>query len=189
MQNPAAVLLFPLPDALDERLASQVVAGLPFFAQLALNNVLSRDTGMIHAWQPQRVEAEHALSEHDDILHGVIQHVTDVKGTRHVGRGHRDHKGGTVRRGFRAKIPFRFPPPIPSAFHFLWVIRFRNFDLHRFLLSSSRRTWETMSGTTSQATLSMASFVILRTTRSAMRSISSSETGAAAASCWEGLNS
>ena len=58
----AAGLVLPLPDPLDERLAAEVVAGLALLGQLALDDVLGGDAGVVHAGQPQRLVALHALA-------------------------------------------------------------------------------------------------------------------------------
>ena len=58
----AAVLGLPLPDPLDERLAAQVVPGQALLGELALDHVLGGDAGVVHAGQPQRVVALHALA-------------------------------------------------------------------------------------------------------------------------------
>ena len=55
----AAGLLLPLPDALDERLAAEVVAGLALLGELALDDVLGGDAGVVHAGQPERLVALH----------------------------------------------------------------------------------------------------------------------------------
>ena len=51
----------PLPDALDEGVAAEVVAGLAVGGQLPLDHHLGRDAGMVGARLPQRVAAAHAL--------------------------------------------------------------------------------------------------------------------------------
>src|SRR5207249_11637536 len=60
-QDSRLILVFPLPDALDQFLAAQVVTTLVFlFAEPALHDRLRTDAGMIRAGNPQRVVALHA---------------------------------------------------------------------------------------------------------------------------------
>ena len=67
-----AVFVFPVPDALEELLAAQVVAGQALLgAQLFLHADLGGDAGMVGAGQPQGAVALHALEADQDILgHG-----------------------------------------------------------------------------------------------------------------------
>ena len=52
VQDAAAVGLAPLPYALDERLAAELMAVEAFLGELALDHVLGRDTGVVGAGQP-----------------------------------------------------------------------------------------------------------------------------------------
>ena len=54
-EDPAAGLLLPLPDPLDERLAAEVVPGQALLGELALDDVLGGDAGVVHAGQPERL--------------------------------------------------------------------------------------------------------------------------------------
>ena len=60
------VLLFPFPDAADQLLAAQIVAGLALlFAQTPFDNGLRGDAGVVRAGHPQRVEALHPFAAND----------------------------------------------------------------------------------------------------------------------------
>ncbi len=52
-EDPAARLFLPLPDPVDEGLAAEVVAREAFLGQLALDDVLRRDSRVVHAGQPR----------------------------------------------------------------------------------------------------------------------------------------
>ncbi len=68
-----ARLLLPLPDAADERLAPHGVAvGLLPLHQLALDNHLGGDAGVIGAGLPQHVAPAHTLEAHEDVLQGIV---------------------------------------------------------------------------------------------------------------------
>lgn len=51
----AAGLVLPLPDALDEGLTAQVVAGLALLAELALDDVLGGDAYVVHTRLVERL--------------------------------------------------------------------------------------------------------------------------------------
>ncbi len=78
----AAGLGLPLPDALDERLAAEVVAGLALLGQLALDDVLGGDAGVVHAGQPQRLVALHAPAAGQGVDERVLEGVAQVQATR-----------------------------------------------------------------------------------------------------------
>ncbi len=72
LQNDAAIVLLPVPDARDERLAAHVAAVLAFGSELALHHQLGGDAGVIGARQPQRAQPLHALPANDDVDLGVL---------------------------------------------------------------------------------------------------------------------
>src|SRR5438876_10606847 len=59
--NRAAVMLLPLPHALDEFLAPKFATLLAFTGQLALDHHLRRDASMVRSRQPQSREPAHAV--------------------------------------------------------------------------------------------------------------------------------
>ena len=106
LQDDAAVMLLPVPHALDECLAAQVATVLALGGELALHHELRGNAGMIGARQPQRRQAAHALPADDDVDLGVLQHVAHVEVAGHVGRRQRDRKSflrGTRGRRFDMK--------------------------------------------------------------------------------------
>ena len=69
LDDAAAVLFLPRPDALEELLAAEVIAGLALLdAQLLLDLDLGGDAGVVRAGQPQGAVALHALVARQDIL-------------------------------------------------------------------------------------------------------------------------
>ena len=78
----AAGLVLPLPDALDERLAAQVVAGLALLGELPLDHVLRGDAGVVHAGLPQRLVALHALAAGEGVDERVLEGVARGAGCR-----------------------------------------------------------------------------------------------------------
>ena len=84
-------MVLPVPDALDECFAAEVVAGFVFvFFEATFDNGLSCDPGVVGSRHPQRVEALHSLHANDDVLQSVVQRVTQVQGTGYVGRRNDD---------------------------------------------------------------------------------------------------
>ena len=82
-----------LPDALDERLAADVVARDALGGEFALDKRVDGDGGVVDAGQPQRVVAEHAVPAHQCVLDGDGERVADVQLTGQVGRRHDDGEG------------------------------------------------------------------------------------------------
>ena len=90
-EDAAAVLGLPLPDALHERLAAEVVAGQAVLGELALDHVLGRDAGVVHARQPERAVALHPAPPDDGVAQRVVERVADVQRAGDVRR--REHDG------------------------------------------------------------------------------------------------
>ena len=63
-----AALGLPLPDALDELLAAEVVAALAFALELPLDDDLRRDAGVIDPGRPERVVPAHAVPAREHVL-------------------------------------------------------------------------------------------------------------------------
>ena len=78
---------FPLPDALDELLASERFPGKSLGHQLFLDDVLCGDPGMVGSWEPQCVPSLHATPADQDVLQGMVQGVTDMERSRDIRRG------------------------------------------------------------------------------------------------------
>ena len=68
LHNPAAVLLLPLPDPLQELLPAQVIAGQALLPELLLHLDLGGDAGVVIAREPQSAVALHPLKPGQDIL-------------------------------------------------------------------------------------------------------------------------
>ena len=96
LKNPAARLLFPLPDPLDELLAAEVLAGQPLFLELALHHHLRCDAGVVDAWNPEGVEALHSLVAAEDVLEGRPASMPHVQRAGDVGRRNRQRVRGSM---------------------------------------------------------------------------------------------
>ena len=96
LDDPCARLGLPLPDAVDEGLAPEVVPGLAVLCDLALHHHLGGDAGVVGPGQPQDVLAFDAVVARQQVLEGVVERVPEMERARHVRR--RDHHGEHVAR-------------------------------------------------------------------------------------------
>ena len=104
LEDDAAVLLLPRPDVLEERLAAQRFAVDALLFQLPLDDVLGRDAGVVHAGNPERLEAAHPLVAREEVLDRVLERVAHVEPAGHVRRRHGDHERGRPALGHRVRV-------------------------------------------------------------------------------------
>ena len=148
VHNGVALLLLPLPDLLDERLAAQVVARLVQLAlELLLDDHLGGDAGVVEARKPARLVAEHAVPARQRVLYGAHERVAEMQRARHVRRRHGDHellarfalrlrKVDVGRLGLEeARL---LPPRVPGRLHVTRAIGVRE-RAHRVLLLARLR--------------------------------------------------
>ncbi len=82
---------FPRPDAADELLAAELAAvRLLALHELALDNHLRGDAGVVRSRLPQHVAAAHALEADEHILQCVVQRVAHVERAGDVRRRNDD---------------------------------------------------------------------------------------------------
>ena len=74
----AAELFLPVPDALEELLAAELVTVRALFAQSPLDLRLRRDARMVAARNPDRVVALHAVIADQDVLQRVVERMAHV---------------------------------------------------------------------------------------------------------------
>src|SRR5690606_27416700 len=84
-----ARLFFPLPHALHECLAPDVATVFALGIELAFDDHLRRDAGVVRAWLPERIAPVHAMKARQRIHERVLKRMTHVQRPRHVRR--RDH--------------------------------------------------------------------------------------------------
>jgi hypothetical protein len=86
-QDARFVLVLPLPDAINQSVAAQVVSCFLFlFEKPPLDHRLSGDTRVIRTRHPQRVEALHPLHADEDVLQRVIERVAKMQRAGYVWR-------------------------------------------------------------------------------------------------------
>ena len=83
----------PLPDALLELFAAQVVAVGSLLGQQALDDPLGSDAGVVFAGEPQGVVAAHTPPAGEGVLDGGGEGMAQVEFAGDVGRGHDDDEG------------------------------------------------------------------------------------------------
>jgi len=94
LDDAAAVLVLPGPDLFEERLAAEVVTRLVLVTlQLALDDGLGGNAGVVDSGQPQRRLTAHAVGARQQVLERDEQRVAHVQRARDVGRRHHDHIG------------------------------------------------------------------------------------------------
>ena len=126
VDNDVAVLVFEIPDALEELVAPEVAAAHALrLAHLALDPRLRGDAGVVGAGQPQHFLAILPRTAGEDVLQSVVQDVAEVQDAGDIRRRNDDRipvlHGGRI--GFEA---FSIDPGrIPFGFDGLGFIGFR----------------------------------------------------------------
>ena len=115
MNNRSAVLLLPLPDALNKRLAPEILTALTLLAERLLDDVLSRDAGMVGTGEPKRILTLHTAPPDENILNRLVKRVTHMKNTRHVRRRNYNGIALAIAR-LLMKITVLLPKRIPLCF-------------------------------------------------------------------------
>src|SRR5487761_2036944 len=126
--NIALVLLNPLPDPLDERLAAHLVAILALFRDGLLDDGLRGDARVIFAGNPERFIAEHPMIANHDVFECRGDGMAQMQRARHIGRRHADDEWTPVRvlTGTRAEIALTLPPLVEALLDHLWLIGLGN---------------------------------------------------------------
>ncbi len=133
-EDATAVLLLPLPGPLDERLTADVVPRLTLFGELLLDLVLGGDTGVVHARQPQRLEALHPLAAGEGVHQRDLEGVAQVEGAGDVGRWDDDgvRRLLTLRVGF--EVTTLYPALVQLPLYIGRRVRGRQFGVAGWLL-------------------------------------------------------
>ena len=126
LDDAVAVFLLPRPDALEELLTAEVIAGQALlFAQVFLDLDLRGDAGVVGAGQPQRLVALHPLEAGQDILQRAVERVAHVQLAGDIRRRHDDREGLLVgvRLGLEAVVVH--PHLVDAGLHISRLIHFR----------------------------------------------------------------
>ena len=126
LNDAIAVLLFPRPDALQKRVAPEIVAGQALFlAQHLLDLDLRGNAGMVRAGHPQGGIALHTLIAREDVLQRCVERVAHVQLTRNIRGRHDNGKRLFVRIGFAGKIAAAHPHVINLFLDLFGVVDLR----------------------------------------------------------------
>ena len=106
------MLVSPVPCVLQELLTCQVTFLDALLSEFLHHLSLCCNRGMVGAWYPAGILALHAGTTNQDILNGVVQHVSHVQHTCHIGRWDNDGVGFTS-IGFAGKELIVQPVLIP----------------------------------------------------------------------------
>ncbi len=117
----------PLPHPLHERVPAEVVAGQALLGELAFDDVLGGDAGVVHAGQPQGVEALHPAPADEDVLDGVVERVAHVQGAGDVRRRDDEGVGRGVGLAAGGEVAALDPPLVEGALHLGRNERLRKF--------------------------------------------------------------
>src|SRR5271166_1117785 len=117
MDDGAARLLFPFPDARDEPRAAEIMFRLALVGELIANHNLGSNAGVIGAGLPQHVATPHALIADQHILQRKVQSVPNMKATGNVWGRHHDGVGPPVAVGIGGKTTGTLPQRIAARLY------------------------------------------------------------------------
>ena len=109
-----ARLRLPLPHMLEEGFAPDLRALDPLAGEVALDDHLRGDPGMVGADHPQSILAEHPLATGENVLKRIVERVADVERAGDVGRRHDDRPRLLVTAVVRAEQPAALPMLVPA---------------------------------------------------------------------------
>src|SRR5579863_6970010 len=108
----ALILVHPLPDTLQEGLASDFMSVGPFFCQGTFHHRLGGDASMVLTGNPEGLITLHAMVADHNILDCRGDGMAEVQCSRHIGRRHTDHKRFTRWIRTRLEVAALFPKAI-----------------------------------------------------------------------------
>jgi hypothetical protein len=112
-----AGVFLPLPDFFEELLAAEVMARNALSIELAFDDDLRRNPGVVGAGLPQRVVAAHAVVARQRIHDRLIEAVPHVQRAGHVRRRQQDAESvGFVRVEAGGEIALGLPVGVPATF-------------------------------------------------------------------------
>src|SRR5690606_1562544 len=135
-QDGPAVLLLPLPHALDEGFPAEVAVVDALVPQLLLHQRLHGDAGVVHTGQPQRLVPLHAAAPDQQVHQGVLVGVPDVQAAGDVRRRDDDRERRLVAVRVGGEITGFYPALVQLGLYVGWIPGRRKFTgLRRMGLS------------------------------------------------------
>ena len=86
VEDGAAIMRLPLPDAVNESFPPQCLARSLLARQLPLDHHLCRDTGMVRAGDPVGQLIAHPMPARQDVHLCLVEHVAHVQPAGHIRR-------------------------------------------------------------------------------------------------------
>ena len=137
IDDDAALLALPRPDALEKRLSAEVAARLAFgLAELFFDHDLRGDARVVRSRQPEHFLAVEPRLARENVLNRVVEHVAHVQHAGDVRRRDDDGIRGALfahARGIGGEAAALDPVLIPAGFDLCGFVIFRNVVRHRFL--------------------------------------------------------
>ena len=130
LNDPVAVLMFPVPNPFQEFFTTQIIAGQSFLAQFFFYLDLCSNACVVNTGHPQGIITLHTLKTDQGILQCCVHCVTHMQLTGNIGRGHNNCKGLCVLVACRTEISVFFPHFIDLIFYLLGLIHFWKFSCH-----------------------------------------------------------
>ena len=115
------MFFFPFPGMLQKFFTTEIGFLNAFVTKFGNYFGFGSNGSMIGAGNPAGIEAFHAGTAYDNILNGIVEHVTHVQYARNIRRRYYDGIGWFFVR-FRMEISFFHPVCIPLIFGFLRII-------------------------------------------------------------------
>ncbi len=109
-------LVQPVPGAEDEGLAAEVVPRQALLRELALDDVLRRDTGVVVAGLPERVVALHPMPADEHVLERPVERMAHVQVARDVRRWDADDVRAVATRAGAGRVQAFLLPALLPAF-------------------------------------------------------------------------
>ena len=124
LYNAPAVLLFPIPRALQKLFAAKVRLGEALFFHFGHYLRLGGDGGVVCTGHPKRGVALHALIADEDVLPGLVHGVAHVQLARNIGRRHHNSIGLFACVALGVKHAAFLPGAVQPVLHLAWVVHF-----------------------------------------------------------------
>ena len=121
--NAVAILVLPVPDALEEFLAAEVVTGQALFlAQVLFHLDLGGNTRVVGAGHPQRFITLHTLGTNKDVLQGFVKRMAHVQLAGYVRGRNNDGIGFLVRVDLGMEKAGVVPEAVQLVLDRFWVV-------------------------------------------------------------------
>ena len=117
-----AILLYPLPDPVQEGLSAQLMAAGAFPGQLLLYHPLGSYARMVLAWEPEGRLAQHTVPAHQHVLYGDCKGMSQVELPCDIGRRHYHHERLLARVHGRGEVASTLPEFVNAALNIPGVI-------------------------------------------------------------------